>query len=40
VIFHPVGHNPTGFDPTQEQWQEILEISRKRKFFNIFDMAY
>lgn len=20
VIWHPVGHNPTGFDPSQEQW--------------------
>ncbi len=28
VIFHPVGHNPTGFDPSHEQWHEILEISK------------
>lgn len=21
VIFHPVGHNPTGFDPAHNQWQ-------------------
>ena len=40
VLFHPVGHNPTGFDPTPEQWNQILEISRERQFFNLFDMAY
>jgi len=21
VIFHPVGHNPTGFDPSADQWK-------------------
>jgi len=21
VIFHPVGHNPTGFDPSSDQWK-------------------
>ncbi len=40
IIFHPVGHNPTGFDPSHEQWDEILDISKERKFFNCFDMAY
>ena len=24
VLFHAVGHNPTGFDPTHDQWREIL----------------
>ena len=28
VIFHPVGHNPTGFDPSKEQWKEIVEIAK------------
>lgn len=40
VLFHPVGHNPTGFDPTPEQWNQILKISQAKKFFNLFDMAY
>jgi aspartate aminotransferase len=40
VIFHPVGHNPTGFDPSPAQWKQILEISKEKEFFNIFDMAY
>ena len=40
VIFHPVGHNPTGFDPSHQQWQEIIDIAEQRKFMNVFDMAY
>ncbi len=40
MIFHPVGHNPTGFDPSPAQWKQILEISKEKEFFNIFDMAY
>lgn len=40
VIFHPVGHNPTGFDPSHAQWQEILDITTQKNFFICFDMAY
>lgn len=40
VIFHPVGHNPTGFDPSADQWKQILEIAKEKEFLNIFDMAY
>jgi aspartate/tyrosine/aromatic aminotransferase len=40
VLFHPVGHNPTGFDPSPQQWNEILEICKERQIFSLFDMAY
>lgn len=40
VLFHAIGHNPTGFDPTDTQWEQIMNICRERKFLNIFDMAY
>ena len=40
VIMHPVGHNPTGFDPSHTQWQEILDITTQKDFFICFDMAY
>ena len=40
VLYHPAGHNPTGFDPSPEQWKEILEITMAKKFLVIFDMAY
>ena len=40
VILHAVGHNPTGFDPSKEQWDEILQIVKKNKLLVCFDMAY
>lgn len=26
IILHACAHNPTGCDPTQEQWQKIADI--------------
>ena len=28
VLLHACAHNPTGVDPTEEQWQKILELFR------------
>lgn len=40
VLLHPCAHNPTGVDPTLEQWKEIAEVVRSRKHFPFFDCAY
>lgn len=40
VVFHPSAHNPTGVDPTQEEWIRIEEVVRDRKLLPLFDMAY
>ncbi|XP_066255345.1 aspartate aminotransferase, cytoplasmic [Euwallacea similis] len=40
VILHACAHNPTGCDPTQEQWGEIAKIVREKKLFPFFDSAY
>jgi aspartate aminotransferase len=32
--------NPTGVDPTQEQWKELSEVVKAKKHFAFFDMAY
>jgi len=40
VMFHVCSHNPTGVDPTQEQWQTILEIVKRKNLFSGFDSAY
>ena len=40
VMFHVCAHNPTGVDPTDRQWQEILEIIKRKKMFSAFDSAY
>jgi aspartate aminotransferase len=39
-LFHVCAHNPTGVDPTQEQWTKISEICKKKGHFIFFDMAY
>ncbi|TFK41106.1 glutamic oxaloacetic transaminase AAT1 [Crucibulum laeve] len=40
VLLHACAHNPTGIDPTPEQWQIISDIVKERKLFPFFDMAY
>ncbi|KAI1193381.1 aspartate aminotransferase [Nemania serpens] len=39
-LFHACAHNPTGVDPTQEQWREISQAVKGRGHFAFFDMAY
>lgn len=40
MLLHACAHNPTGVDPTQEQWAQISDIVKERKLFPFFDMAY
>lgn len=40
VILHVCAHNPTGMDPTQQEWDKILQVVQERKLFPFFDMAY
>ena len=40
VILQACGHNPTGVDPTSEQWDMIVEKCRERKLYVIMDNAY
>ncbi|XP_037068128.1 aspartate aminotransferase, cytoplasmic-like [Pollicipes pollicipes] len=40
VILHACAHNPTGCDPTDEQWKQLCEIIREKKLFPFFDSAY
>ncbi|KAF9270269.1 glutamic oxaloacetic transaminase AAT1 [Marasmius fiardii PR-910] len=40
VLLHACAHNPTGVDPTHEQWKEISDIVKEKKLFPFFDMAY
>ncbi|KAI0515115.1 aminotransferase [Xylaria bambusicola] len=39
-LFHACAHNPTGVDPSQEQWKEISEAVKAQGLFSFFDMAY
>ena len=40
VILHGCAHNPTGMDPTKEEWNQILEVMLRKKHFAAFDTAY
>jgi aspartate aminotransferase len=39
-LLHACAHNPTGVDPTQEQWKEISDVVKAQGHFAFFDMAY
>ncbi|KAI2602492.1 aspartate aminotransferase [Hypoxylon sp. NC1633] len=39
-LFHACAHNPTGVDPTPEQWREISEAVKSQGHYAFFDMAY
>lgn len=40
ILLHACAHNPTGIDPTQEQWRIISDIVKERDHYTFFDMAY
>lgn len=40
IVLHACAHNPTGVDPTQEQWKQIAAHVRERRHFPFFDCAY
>jgi aspartate/tyrosine/aromatic aminotransferase len=40
ILLHAIAHNPTGVDPTQEQWRKIMQVFKDRNHFAFFDCAY
>lgn len=40
VLLHACAHNPTGVDPTEEQWTKIADAVKEGDHFPFFDMAY
>lgn len=40
IILHSCAHNPTGVDPTAEQWEQIANICEQKKHHILFDSAY
>lgn len=40
VLLHACCHNPTGFDLSTSQWQQVLEILKARKLLPLIDFAY
>lgn len=39
-LIHATAHNPTGVDPTPEQWKEISKTMMDKGHLTIFDCAY
>lgn len=39
-VLHACAHNPTGLDPTEEQWTELIDAIAKYDHIALFDSAY
>jgi hypothetical protein len=39
-VLHTVAHNPSGVDPTEEEWKQIADVCEAKKAIPIFDTAY
>ncbi|KAL1841175.1 hypothetical protein VTJ49DRAFT_7344 [Mycothermus thermophilus] len=40
VVLHACAHNPTGVDPSPEQWAELAQLLKEKRHFPFFDTAY
>ena len=40
VVLHACAHNPTGVDPSQEQWTRIADVMAAKQLVPFFDCAY
>jgi len=39
-VLHTVAHNPSGVDPSPEQWKLIAEVVKEKNAIPVFDTAY
>ena len=39
-MLHACAHNPTGVDPTEEQWAKIVDAIKDQKLLPLIDNAY
>lgn len=40
LVLHACAHNPTGLDPSKEQWMAIADLCQRKELFPFFDAAY
>jgi len=40
VLLHACAHNPTGVDPTEDQWKQIADLMKEKKLTPLMDSAY
>lgn len=39
-VFHASAHNPSGCDPSKEEWKQIADVVKERRLLPLFDSAY
>lgn len=40
ILLHACAHNPTGVDPTQDEWKQIAAVMKEKGLLPYFDSAY
>ena len=40
IVLHACCHNPTGYDLTPEQWNEVIAVLQRKRLTPFLDMAY
>ncbi|KAL2939959.1 Aspartate aminotransferase chloroplastic [Bienertia sinuspersici] len=40
ILLHGCAHNPTGIDPTPEEWEKIADVIQEKNHIPFFDVAY
>lgn len=40
ILLHGCAHNPTGIDPTPDQWEKIADLIQQKNHMAFFDVAY
>ena len=40
VLLHACCHNPTGYDPSPSQWEELSHLFKRQQLIPFFDIAY
>jgi aspartate aminotransferase len=40
LLLHACAHNPTGCDPTSDQWEQLIELFKRKNHLIFFDSAY
>ncbi len=40
ILLHACAHNPSGFDPSQMEWERIINLCKTKNLFIVIDIAY
>ena len=40
ILLHNCAHNPTGVDPTEDEWDQLVSVMLEKKLLPLFDNAY